>query len=120
MTQGERKSCTSRSFSRRSINLWDGGILPSLLTKSAMPLIGFAAFLMRVFRTPELRADAWAGCAFAKMSLNGYSCGRSYDIIEVSVSFSSRLGHALPFCDSAYTQCGGDGASLTNRPYNSV
>jgi hypothetical protein len=62
---------------------------------------------------PELRADAWAGCALARVDLG------SNDLAEALVAISKYPSPAhpiwamrVPALRLGYTQCGGDGAKF--------
>jgi len=63
--------------------------------------------------SPELRADAWAGCAFAKMNLNASASKAALSTLSKYPSPSHpSWATRLPVVRVGYTQCGGDGASF--------
>ncbi len=66
--------------------------------------------------TPELRADAWAGCALAKASLSM----RGLQEALTAVSMYPPLSHPgwalrIPALRLGYTHCGGDGSQFDSR-----
>jgi len=92
----------------------DGGILAILAHEvgHAIDAVSPPSW-MKNGSTPELRADAWAGCAFAKMSLNGYELRAGLTTLSKYPSPSHPdWAMRLPVLRLGYTQCGGDGASF--------
>jgi len=92
----------------------DGGILAILAHE-----VGHASDAvsppswMKSESAPELRADAWASCAFAKMSLGGYALRAGLTTLSKYPSPSHpNWALRLPVLRLGYTQCGGDGASF--------
>lgn len=63
--------------------------------------------------TPELRADAWAGCALAKVNLNANSLTAALTALSKYPS-PAHPGWArrLPALRRGYTHCGGDGSTF--------
>jgi hypothetical protein len=77
---------------------------------------GAAAGWMKGNWTPELRADAWAGCALAKTS----SSVRSLEAALTAVSRYPSASHPdwplrIPALRLGYTHCGGDGSQFDGR-----
>lgn len=66
--------------------------------------------------TPELRADAWAGCALGKLGLSAASLDSS---LKALAKYPSPAHPAwatrLPVLRIGYTQCGGDAAKFDKR-----
>ena len=57
---------------------------------------------------PELRADAWAGCAFAKMNINGKDLRSALNALQKYPSSSHPdWGTRQPAVRTGYTECGG-------------
>src|SRR5262245_39427206 len=92
----------------------DGGIL-ALLAHEVGHAIDESASApwMKPSWTPELRADAWSGCALAKMSLTARSLRAGLDALAKYPS-ASHPGWAvrLPAIQAGYMQCGGDAKKL--------
>jgi hypothetical protein len=65
--------------------------------------------------TPELRADAWAGCALARTDLSPKSLGEALTALS---KYPPPASPAWPLRLTAlrlgYTQCGGDGPKFEN------
>jgi hypothetical protein len=65
--------------------------------------------------TPELRADAWAGCTVAKLKLNSTVLGEALTAVS---RYPSPAHPGLPLRLGAlrlgFTQCGGDGSTFDN------
>ena len=63
--------------------------------------------------TPELRADAWAGCTVAKLDLSSTALGEALTAVS---QYPSPAHPGWPLRVAAlrlgYTQCGGDGAKF--------
>jgi hypothetical protein len=92
----------------------DGGIL-AILAHEVGHVIDAAArvFWIKSGWSPELRADAWAGCAFAKMSLSANALKAGLTTLSKYPSPSHpNWTMRLPVLRLGYTQCGGDGASF--------
>lgn len=92
----------------------DGGILAILAHEVGHVVDSSAApSWMKTRWTPELRADAWAGCAFARMKLNA----RALQAAMTTLSKYPSVSHPdwpvrLPIVREGYTQCGGDGGKI--------
>jgi len=66
--------------------------------------------------TPELRADAWAGCALAKMNLSSKAVAEALTAVSKYPSPAHpSWALRLPAWRLGYTQCGGDGAAGSKR-----
>jgi hypothetical protein len=65
--------------------------------------------------TPELRADAWAGCTVAKLDLSSTALAEALTAVSQYPS-PAHPGWPLrvPALRLGYTQCGGDGAKFDN------
>jgi hypothetical protein len=92
----------------------DGGIL-AILAHEVGHMVDSASppSWMNSAWTPELRADAWAGCAFARMKLSG----RALQAAMTTLSKYPSGSHPdwtlrLPVLRVGYTQCGGDGSKI--------
>ena len=63
--------------------------------------------------TPELRADAWAGCALAKSDLSANDLAEALTAVsKYPPSNAPAWPLRLPALRLGYTQCGGDGATF--------
>ncbi len=63
--------------------------------------------------TPELRADAWAGCALANADLSTTAVGEALTALSLYPSPSHPgWSQRLPALRQGYTQCGGDPAKF--------
>jgi hypothetical protein len=68
---------------------------------------------MRSDWTPELRADAWAGCALAKSDLNVNDLADALTAVsKYPPPSDSNWTLRLPALRTGYTNCGGDGATF--------
>ncbi|HJZ98997.1 MAG TPA: hypothetical protein VKE70_20950 [Candidatus Solibacter sp.] len=91
-------------------NYGDGGIL-ALLAHEVGHSIDMTAppSWMKTGWTPELRADAWAGCAFAKMNLGASALRAGLTALSKYPSPDHpSWGMRLPALEAGYIQCGGD------------
>ena len=97
----------------------DGGILAILAHEVGHAIDAVAPpRWMKSAWAPELRADAWAGCAFAKMNLSGSALKSSLMTLSKYPSPSHPNWAArLPVLRAGYTQCGGDGASFDKASF---
>jgi hypothetical protein len=92
----------------------DGGIL-AILAHEVGHAIDAAArpSWIKSSWNPELRADAWAGCAFATMNLSGSALKAGLTTLSKYPSPSHpNWEMRLPVLRSGYTQCGGDAATF--------
>ena len=65
--------------------------------------------------TPELRADAWAGCALAKINLSSHDLKAGLTTLSKYPSPSHpEWTVRVPVLRLGYTQCSGDGATFDN------
>ena len=90
-------------------NYGDGGIL-ALLAHEVGHAIDMTAppSWMKSGWTPELRADAWAGCAFAKMNLGASALRAGLTTLSKYPSPAHpSWGVRLPALQAGYIQCGG-------------
>jgi len=63
--------------------------------------------------TPELRADAWAGCALARMDMTPRELGSALTALSKYPSPAHpSWGFRLPVLRLGYVQCGGDGSKF--------
>lgn len=97
----------------------DGGILAILAHEVGHAIDAVAPpRWMKSGWAPELRADAWAGCAFAKMNLSGSALKSSLMTLSKYPSPSHpNWATRLPVLRAGYTQCGGDGASFDKASF---
>jgi hypothetical protein len=66
--------------------------------------------------TPELRADAWAGCVFAKSGTTGSELAAALaTLAKYPAAADPSWKIRLPVIRTGYTGCGGDGATI--RPH---
>src|SRR5437899_691957 len=87
----------------------DGGIAAILAHEvgHAMDAAAPASWIKSSW-TPELRADAWAGCAFARMNLSASALRAGLTTLWKYPSPSHPgWGVRLPALEAGYTQCGG-------------
>ncbi len=64
--------------------------------------------------SPELRADAWVGCALAKVNLPARDLQETLGVLAKYPSPAHPAWNArLPAFETGYRQCGGDGARFT-------
>ncbi len=69
----------------------------------------FGAAWVKKSWTPELRADAWAGCVLAKMNLAGGGVSTSLTALSKYPSPAHPAwAQRLPVIRTGYAQCGGD------------
>ena len=109
------KLAYSPKFFSMVYNSWGDGAIVALLAHAmghAIDVNAPAAW-MKGIATPELRADAWAGCALGGNSLTSRSLGEA---LTALMKFPSRAGPAwpqrVPALRLGYTQCGGDGGQF--------
>ena len=97
----------------------DGGILAILAHEVGHAIDAVAPpRWMKSGWAPELRADAWAGCAFAKMNLSGSALKSSLMTLSKYPSPTHpNWATRLPVLRTGYTQCGGDGASFDKASF---
>ena len=97
----------------------DGGILAILAHEVGHAIDAVAPpHWMKSGWAPELRADAWAGCAFAKMNLSGSALKSSLMTLSKYPSPTHpNWATRLPVLRAGYTQCGGDGASFDKASF---
>ena len=63
--------------------------------------------------TPELRADAWTGCAIEKLNLRGRQLRAALEVLsKYAPASSSDWNTRIQVLRSGYVQCGVDGAQL--------
>ncbi len=88
----------------------DGGILAIMAHEVGHAIDGAApAAWMKSNWTPELRADAWAGCALAKMNLSSRTVQAGLNALSKYPSSSSpNWTVRIPVLQLGYMQCGGD------------
>ena len=87
----------------------DAGILALIAHEVGHAIDGAAAppWMKRNW-SPELRADAWAGCALAKMNLSARSVQAGFSTLSKYPSPSHPdWSVRLPVLQFGYTQCGG-------------
>jgi hypothetical protein len=66
--------------------------------------------------TPELRADGWAGCVFAKSGTSGRELAAALAILAKYPAASHPAWKIrLPAIRTGYTGCGGDGTTFSLR-----
>lgn len=65
------------------------------------------------FGSPELRADAWAGCALARSNLTARGLQEALAAAsKYPPAAGARWDQRVPALRAGYTQCGGDGAKF--------
>ena len=94
-------------------NYGDGAIIAIIAHEFGHALDEIYPAKFRNSGTPELRADAWAGCALARIELS------SNELAETLIGVSKYPSPAhpnwslrLPAFRLGYTQCGGDGSKF--------
>jgi len=94
----------------------DGGIAAILAHEVGHAMDAAApASWMKSSWTPELRADAWAGCAFARMNLSASALRAGLTTLSKYPSPSHPAWTVrLPVLRAGYTQCGGEVGSFDN------
>jgi len=92
----------------------DGGILALMAHEVGHAIDGaMPAPWMKTNWTPELRADAWAGCALARMNLTPRTLQAGLNALSKYPSLSHPNWTArIPVLQAGYTQCGGDASKL--------
>jgi hypothetical protein len=93
----------------------DGGIL-AIMAHEVGHAIDEAAPVawMKTNWTPELRADAWAGCALGRMNLSSRTLQAGLNALSKYPSPSHPNWTArIPVLQQGYTQCSGDASKLT-------
>lgn len=94
-------------------NTWGDGAIVALMAHAMGHAIdaNAPAAWMKSITMPELRADAWAGCALAGNPLTSRALGEA---LTALMKFPSKAHPAwaqrVPALRLGYTQCGGDGA----------
>jgi hypothetical protein len=93
----------------------DAGILAIMAHEVGHAIDGaMPAPWMKANWTPELRADAWAGCALARMNLSSRALQAGLNTLSKYPSPSHPNWTArIPVLQEGYTQCGGDASKLT-------
>jgi hypothetical protein len=112
---GDAKLVYSPQFFTSVYNGYGEGAILAIIAHEyghAMDETTPVAWLKRSW-TPELRADAWAGCALAKMNLSSKSLAEALTAVSkypspAHPSWTLRL----PAWRLGYTQCGGDGSKI--------
>jgi hypothetical protein len=101
-------------FTRVYESYGDGGILAIMAHEVGHAIDGaMPAAWIKTNWTPELRADAWAACALARMNLNSRTLQAALRALSEYPSPSHPDWSArLPVLQAGYTQCGGDGSTL--------
>jgi hypothetical protein len=96
-------------------NTWGDGAIVALLAHAMGHAIdaNAPAAWMNGISAPELRADAWAGCALAGNPLTSKALGEALTAV---MKFPSKAhpgwAQRTPAVRLGYTQCGGDGAEF--------
>jgi hypothetical protein len=92
----------------------DAGILAILAHEVGHAIDATApARWMKSNWTPELRADAWTGCALAKMNLSSSALKAGLTTLSMYPSPDHpNWDKRLPVLRLGYTQCGGDGGKM--------
>ena len=92
----------------------DGGILALMAHEVGHAIDGaMPAPWMKTNWTPELRADAWAGCALARMNLTPRTLQAGLNALSKYPSPSHpNWTVRIPALQAGYTQCGGDASKL--------
>src|SRR5215467_692899 len=93
----------------------DGGILALMAHEVGHAIDGaMPSPWMKPNWTPELRADAWAGCALARMNLTPRTLQAGLNALSKYPSPAHPNWTArIPVLQEGYTQCGGDASKLT-------
>ena len=93
----------------------DGGILAIMAHEVGHAIDGTTpGAWMKTNWTPELRADAWAGCALARMNLSSRTVQAGLNALSKYPSPSHPDWTVrIPVLQAGYTQCGGDASKLT-------
>jgi hypothetical protein len=93
----------------------DGGILAIMAHEVGHAIDGATPVAwMKTNWTPELRADAWAGCALARMNLSSRTLQAGLNALSKYPSPSHPdWTIRIPVLQAGYTQCGGDISKLT-------
>jgi hypothetical protein len=88
----------------------DGGILALIAHEVGHAIDASApAAWMKSNWTSELRADAWSGCALAKMNVTSRSLRAGLDALSKYPSTAQpNWSVRLPVIEAGYAQCGGD------------
>jgi len=92
----------------------DGGILAIMAHEVGHAIDGFQpAAWMKTNWSPELRADAWAGCALARMNLSSRTLQAGLKSLDNYPSPSHPNWMArVPVLQAGYVQCGGDASKF--------
>ncbi len=112
VTSGEAKIVYSPQFFTTVYEKYGDGAIIAIIAHElghAIEETTPAAWMKRGW-TPELRGDAWAGCALAKVTLSG----RRLEAALTALSMNPSPAHPgwpqrIPALRLGYTQCGGDG-----------
>jgi hypothetical protein len=93
----------------------DGGILAIMAHEVGHAIDGaMPTPWMKASWNPELRADAWAGCALARMTLSSGTLQAGLNALSKYPSPSHpNWTVRIPVLQAGYTQCGGDASKLT-------
>jgi hypothetical protein len=93
----------------------DGGILAIMAHEVGHAIDGAMPVpWMKTNWTPELRADAWAGCALARMNLTPRTLQAGLNALSKYPSPAHpNWTVRIPVLQAGYTQCGGDASKLT-------
>jgi hypothetical protein len=92
----------------------DGGILAIMAHEVGHAIDGaMPTPWMKASWNPELRADAWAGCALARMNLSSRTLQAGLNALSKYPSPSHPNWTArIPVLQAGYMQCGGDASKL--------
>lgn len=115
---GQAKLVYSPQFFEAAYNSFgDSGILAIIAHEVGHALdVTMGAAWIRKSWTPELRADAWAGCILAKLDPGGVSLQPSLSALSKYPSPSHPSWNLrLPAFRTGYTQCGGVGSKFDAR-----
>jgi len=93
----------------------DGGILAIMAHEVGHAIDGAMPVpWMKTNWNPELRADAWAGCALARMNLTPRTLQAGLNALSKYPSPAHpNWTVRIPVLQAGYTQCGGDASKLT-------